>query len=212
MFTKRKEPGVGEGSEILQSQANTDAMGGVSRTTSRPDATAFIDRPPSARQSETAAPVRRPVEKRPDPESRQLTVGRGIKLRGEITACERLVVEGEVEAELNGAQVLEIAKDGLFRGVASVDRALINGTFEGELTVQENLQLRSTGRIEGALIYAEMEVERGGRIRGEIEELSSLGKLPLKGSRAPENKEAISGAAPQGGQAASAEKTASSDA
>lgn len=212
MFTKRREPGMGDGSEILQSQASSDPIGGVTRTTSRPDATAFIDRPPSMRASEMATPARRPVEKRPETEGRQLTVGRGIKLRGEITACEKLVVEGEVEAELNGAQVLEISKDGLFRGVASVERAVISGTFEGELTVQEHLQLRSNGRIEGALIYAEMEVERGGRIRGEIEELSSLGKLPLKGSRSSDNMPAASSRSASAGDKAASEKASAGEA
>lgn len=103
-------------------------------------------------------------------EGKKLIVGRGIKLSGEINACEKLVVEGEVEAEISGAQVLEISEHGLFRGRAMVDYAEISGTFEGELTVRDRLLLHSSGQIDGELHYAEIEVERGGRLRGTVSE------------------------------------------
>ncbi|SMF38345.1 protein CcmA, bactofilin family [Tistlia consotensis] len=104
-------------------------------------------------------------------EGKKLTVGKGIRLSGEITACEKLVVEGQVEADLTGAQDLVVAESGLFKGRAIVDRAEISGTFEGELTVREVLNLHGSGLIDGTLKYAEMEIERGGRVRGTIEEL-----------------------------------------
>lgn len=114
-------------------------------------------------------------------EGKKLIVGRGIRLSGEIQACERLVVEGEVHADLTGALVLEIAENGLFKGRATVDYAEISGSFDGELTVRDRLMLRSTGQVEGDLRYAEMEIERGGRVRGTIGELD--GK-PAKGKEA----------------------------
>ena len=105
-------------------------------------------------------------------EGKKLIVGRGIRLSGEIQACERLVVEGEVHADLTGALVLEIAENGLFKGRATVDYAEISGSFDGELTVRDRLMLRTTGQVDGDLRYAEMEIERGGRVRGTIGELN----------------------------------------
>ena len=105
-------------------------------------------------------------------EGKKLIVGRGIRLSGEIQACERLVVEGEVHADLTGALVLEIAENGLFKGRATVDYAEISGSFDGELTVRDRLMLRTTGQVDGDLRYAQMEIERGGRVRGTIGELN----------------------------------------
>ena len=104
-----------------------------------------------------------------DHEGRKLVVGREIHLAGEITTCDKLVVEGRVEADLNESQVLEIAESGLYKGSASVQDAEISGRFEGELTVHGRLLIRSTGQVDGILLYSDLEVERGGRIRGDIE-------------------------------------------
>jgi cytoskeletal protein CcmA (bactofilin family) len=95
-----------------------------------------------------------------------LVVGRDIRLTGEIRACERLVVEGSVEAELTGIRTLEIAESGHFRGSAAVSECLVSGTFDGDLTVSGLLAVRASGRVGGAVRYAEIEVERGGRITG----------------------------------------------
>jgi len=135
-------------------------------------------------------------------EGKKLIVGRGIRLSGEIQACERLVVEGEVHADLTGALVLEIAENGLFKGRATVDYAEISGSFDGELTVRDRLMLRSTGQVDGDLRYAEMEIERGGRVRGTIGELNGQ---PAKG------KDASAQAAKPGNGAAAARQPATQE-
>ncbi|MDX1400340.1 MAG: polymer-forming cytoskeletal protein [Kiloniellales bacterium] len=103
-------------------------------------------------------------------EGRTLVVGREIKLAGEITSCDRLMVEGQVEADLSECRDLTIAGSGIFKGRASVENATVSGLFEGELTVLGHLLLKNGGRIQGRLDYNEMEVEKGGKIVGEIVE------------------------------------------
>jgi cytoskeletal protein CcmA (bactofilin family) len=104
----------------------------------------------------------------PQPQSRTLVVGQGIRLSGEITTCDKLVVEGRVEADLADSQDLVIAESGLYKGSASVQRAEISGHFAGALTVHERLLIRASGRVSGTLTYADLEVERGGKITGKI--------------------------------------------
>ena len=101
-------------------------------------------------------------------ESRRLTVGREITLAGEILDCERLTVEGTVRAKLSSARLLEIAKGGQFHGAVNIENAEIAGTFEGELTVRNRLHIHSTGRIFGRVRYGQLEVERGGRLSGDV--------------------------------------------
>ncbi len=104
-------------------------------------------------------------------EGRKLVVGREISLSGEIKACEKLIVEGQVQADLQDCKLLRISESGLFKGTAVVDEADIRGRFEGDLTVQVHLDLRATGRIEGNLRYAGLQIERGGKVIGAMEEL-----------------------------------------
>lgn len=109
-------------------------------------------------------------------ESRRLTVGREIQLNGEITACDKLVVEGHVEVTLPGARVLEISPSGYFKGLAEVDEADISGRFEGDLIARERLIVRAGGRIHGTVRYGRIVIESGGEISGDMQTLDPADK------------------------------------
>ena len=73
---------------------------------------------------------------------KRLIVGEGIRLSGEISSCDRLVVEGEVEVTLNNTLALEITANGRFTGGCEVEEADISGIYEGDLTVRKRLFVR----------------------------------------------------------------------
>jgi cytoskeletal protein CcmA (bactofilin family) len=106
---------------------------------------------------------------------KRLIVGQGIRLSGEISSCDRLVVEGEVEVTLNDTLALEIASSGRFTGGCEVEEADISGVYEGDLTVRKRLFVRGTGKLTGTVRYGELELERGGQIAGNISVLSNGG-------------------------------------
>jgi cytoskeletal protein CcmA (bactofilin family) len=115
-------------------------------------------------------------------EGNKLTVGRDIQLKGEITACDKLVVEGHVEAALTDARVIEVAPSGYFKGDARVDEADISGRFEGTLVARDRLVVRSKGRITGEIRYGNIVIESGGEISGEMQ---ALGPSDAKSSEKP---------------------------
>ena len=104
---------------------------------------------------------------------RTLTIGRGINMSGEIDACDHLMVEGTVEAALKGAKLLEIAESGTFYGTVEIEEATIAGRFEGDITVNGRLTIKSSGVITGSIAYRELEVESGAVLDGRM--------TPLKG-------------------------------
>ena len=124
------------------------------------------------RQTPTAAAPATPV-RRSETEHRKLIVGREIALSGEITSCDRLVVEGSVEANLANCRDIDIAESGLFKGSASIEEAEIRGRFEGTLTVRKKLLIRSTGKVVGTVRYTQIEIEAGGQLAGDIQVLAS---------------------------------------
>jgi cytoskeletal protein CcmA (bactofilin family) len=104
-----------------------------------------------------------------DEAGKRLIVGQGISLSGEITACDRLVVEGSVQVTLNQTRAIEITESGRFtNGKAEVEEAEISGIYEGDLTVRNRLLIRSTGQVKGTVRYGELEIERGGRLSGSV--------------------------------------------
>ncbi|MBI3709760.1 MAG: polymer-forming cytoskeletal protein [Proteobacteria bacterium] len=152
--------------------------------------------PPSATGTASGGTVGRPVQAavrpvatgatwRPDRpagegETKKLIVGREICLSGEITSCDRLVVEGKVEATLTESRAIEIAEPGYFKGSAEIESAEIAGRFEGTLNVRDRLFIRSTGRVSGQVRYGQIEIEPGGEISGDIQVVGSRSQLTLK--------------------------------
>lgn len=96
-----------------------------------------------------------------------LSVGKGIQVKGEIEACETLIVDGRVEASVT-AELLKVRKGGEFQGTATVARAEIAGTFSGQLKVGDQLAIDGTGQVSGVIRYHRIAVEDGGQISGDV--------------------------------------------
>lgn len=115
---------------------------------------------------------------------RVLTVGSDILLKGEIATCDRLVIEGKVDAILKDVHTVEITESGSFKGSAEIEDAEISGLFEGDLTVHGRLVIYSSGKVRGKISYGEIEIERGGEISGEIK----CGQTAAAGANQARNK------------------------
>lgn len=105
---------------------------------------------------------------------RRLTVGYGISLEGKISDCDKLVIYGTVNAELNNVKALQISDSGCFRGAAEIDFAEISGLFEGELKVRKSIVINATGKVSGKITYGSIEIKPGGKFTGEIVEDKAL--------------------------------------
>lgn len=105
--------------------------------------------------------------------NRVLTVGNDILLKGEINSCDRLVIEGKVEATVSDVNTLELAECGSFKGSANVVDAQISGLFEGDLVVTGRLVIYASGKVRGNITYGEIEIERGGELTGQIKAAGS---------------------------------------
>ena len=119
----------------------------------------------------SSAPAAQPLSSMasaPKSSKRVLTVGPDIQMKGEITTCDRVVIEGAVDATLRDVHTVELAQSGSLKGTAEVEDAEISGSFEGDLTVSGRLIIYSTGVIRGNVTYGEIEIERGGQISGNI--------------------------------------------
>ncbi|PWR20685.1 bactofilin family protein [Zavarzinia compransoris] len=116
----------------------------------------------------------------PSSDDKKLIVGRNIVLSGQITACDKLVVEGRVDATLTESRVIEITSTGVFKGAAEIDEALIGGVFEGTLICRGRLLIRSTGKVKGEIRYGQLEIECGGELVGDINTVQGQATKPAE--------------------------------
>lgn len=103
---------------------------------------------------------------------RVLTVGPDIQMKGEITSCDRVVIDGMVDATMRDVHTVELTETGSLKGTAEVEDAEISGTFEGDITVRGKLTVHASGRIRGNITYGEIEIQRGGQISGNIRNIA----------------------------------------
>lgn len=98
-----------------------------------------------------------------------MIIGPEISFVGEITACKRLVIDGLVEATLQRCEEVFIGESGFLKGHARTENAEVYGRVEGELIVRKRLLIRTAGHVSGSTTYGEIEIERGGKIVGQLE-------------------------------------------
>jgi cytoskeletal protein CcmA (bactofilin family) len=94
-----------------------------------------------------------------------------------VTSCDKLFIEGSVDAKLTNCRIIEIADGGLFKGSTTIDEAEVRGRFEGDPVVRNRLRIKATGRVSGTIRYGEIEIECGGQIFGDIQAQSTGEKL-----------------------------------
>ena len=144
--------------------------------------------PPEAprKETESATPAIGP-----DTPGSKLWVGPKIKLKGvEISDCDVLVVEGEVEATVN-SKAMQIAQPGTLKGHVTIDVAEIYGDFSGELTARAKLIVHGTGRVSGTIRYGKLIVAEGGVLSGDVQRLEGSAENTATRSPAGETQTAL---------------------
>jgi len=101
-------------------------------------------------------------------EQRQLVIGHGVEVRGTISNCDEVIVEGSAQVEISAAR-LSIRPSGRVTGSAHVMEAVVDGEFDGELTVDGDLSVTEAGCVNGTVAYGRLEIGLGGRIIGDIQ-------------------------------------------
>jgi cytoskeletal protein CcmA (bactofilin family) len=149
----------------------------VSRATPNSSASPHPASAPAATPASVAARDSRnepkPEAKAEPREEKKLIVGRGISLDGKISSCDRLIIDGKVQAELEDCHTVEVTENGTFKGAAEITGADISGHYDGSLTVRENLMIRGTGRVSGTVRYGRLHIEDGGEINGDVKSMNA---------------------------------------
>jgi cytoskeletal protein CcmA (bactofilin family) len=102
-----------------------------------------------------------------------LFVGEGVIVKGTFEVPEMAVVAGLVEGELNTKEVL-VDTSGIVNGRINAEVVEIRGEVTQGLHVTNHLNVRSSAKITGLTQYAEMSVEKGAKLSGELRVIDSV--------------------------------------
>lgn len=98
------------------------------------------------------------------------TIGSSIKIKGDVTGDEDLVIEGQVEGNisLKGHNVT-IGKNGKIMANIQANLIVIEGDLQGDLNGEEKVIIRETANVQGNIVSPRVNLEDGAMFKGSIE-------------------------------------------
>lgn len=113
-----------------------------------------------------------------------LIIGEGVRVVGKLVVPGLAIVNGALEGELQADELL-VGPRGTLSGQVRVRTADVHGATHETLEASEFLCVRSTGQVHGQARYGEVEIEKGGIIRGAISPVASDPSFPPEVKSSP---------------------------
>lgn len=113
-----------------------------------------------------------------------LIIGEDAVLKGEVRSGQRVEIWGYVEGGVTASEVI-VREGGKLFGTVNSDTAEIYGTIQGDIRVQQLIQIKSTGRAVGKIKYGRLSMEEGGELSAHVRNIPPTlgGDLDLTVSR-----------------------------
>lgn len=100
----------------------------------------------------------------------QAIIGRSIVLKGEMSANEDLLIEGQFEGTVNlQDHCLTIGSNGKVKAEIQARQVVILGSVNGNISAREKIEVRRSGNVTGDLTSASIAIEEGAYFKGSID-------------------------------------------
>ena len=93
-------------------------------------------------------------------------IGRGTKVSGKLHFDAPAKIEGEVEGEITGGEII-IAEDAVVKAHIAVSRLTIAGTVSGEISARDRVELVSTARVRCTISTPRLVLNEGALFDGD---------------------------------------------
>lgn len=101
-------------------------------------------------------------------EEPETTLGEGVSFRGELSFERLLRIDGIFEGQLLSKGKVIVGPKGKVKADLDLREAIIEGEVEGNITVQERLELRGEARVTGDIHAKSLCVDEGVQINGHV--------------------------------------------
>lgn len=100
----------------------------------------------------------------------QAVIGRSIVLKGELSANEDLLIEGQFEGTVNlQDHCLTVGSNGKVKAEIHARQVVILGSVNGNVNAREKIEVRRSGNVVGDLTAASVSIEEGAYFKGSID-------------------------------------------
>ena len=97
-------------------------------------------------------------------------VGPTVRIQGDISGDEDLLVQGTVEGSISlKSHIVTVGKEGRVNATVDAKVIRIEGTVEGDLRGNEQIVVASAGNVRGNIVAPRVTLEDGCRFKGSID-------------------------------------------
>ena len=105
-----------------------------------------------------------------EPRGGAATVGKAVKVVGQIFSREDLYVDGEVEGTVEALEhKLTIGPNGVVRAAVKAREVVALGTIQGNVEAAEKIEIRKDSKLTGDIRTARIIIEDGAYFKGSID-------------------------------------------
>jgi cytoskeletal protein CcmA (bactofilin family) len=106
-------------------------------------------------------------------------IGKALRIEGRITSDENLTIDGQVEGTIElGEHNLNIGAGAAVTADLIAKTIIISGAVTGNVVASDNVDLQSTGSVDGDIKAPRLFMADGAVIRGKVEILGNRDKPP----------------------------------
>jgi cytoskeletal protein CcmA (bactofilin family) len=145
-----------------------------------------------------ATPLSSMPFKTPEPDSTrgQASIGKAVKINGQIYSKEDLYVDGDVEGTIELAEHrLTVGPNGKVHSSVKAREVVVLGNIQGNVDASDKLEIRKDARLVGDIKTARIIIEDGAYFKGSIDIVKNE---PAKTNAAPPRPQAAPAAAAAG--------------
>lgn len=96
-------------------------------------------------------------------------ITKGIVIDGEIQAKEPVTIEGSVKGKIAAEALVTVATGGLVEANVETTQIQIHGTFTGDITARERVEITPSGKVTGDVRAPRILIADGAGFKGHID-------------------------------------------
>ena len=149
----------------------------------------------SARPTETPRSAAAPAPAgRTAPEVKTAVIGPNIRIQGELSGDEDLVVEGRVEGKISVSKGLRIGPQAQVNATVKAHHVVIAGRVVGDVQATDKVEILPSGILEGNIRAPKIAIAEGAQFKGSVD-MSGAKNAPAQAppAAAPDKKDAGKG-------------------